>query len=297
MLGRAVGPAVALSLSLVASSAQAVDPGDGSINVTPGGRGVIDIGVLYPGQGGSSDLASSITPVSSGGGSGGSGSSCTWVPDYLNLGKYSTADPTLEKPDFTKGEAVTKGEYWAQACSDGTVRFTWVPNGQTPGAAAPVVTPAQLAEQAYSRLKLPKPVVVVNPPAGPGRFQLVHLPTWWWVENWQPVSRRTAAGGVWASVTATPVSSRFDGGDGGPEAACLGGGVAWRRGLPDSYSAACTYTYTRASASYSASVTVRWDIGWVGSGGTSGALPQMTTTTVQPLTVYERQALVTSGHG
>ena len=83
--------------------------------------------ISVPGQGGSSDLASSVTPVSSGGGSGGSGSSCTWVPDYLNLGKYSTADPTLEKPDFTKGEAVTKGEYWAQACSDGTFRLTWAP--------------------------------------------------------------------------------------------------------------------------------------------------------------------------
>ena len=34
-----------------------------------------------------------------------------------------------------------------------------------------------------------------------------------------------------------------------------------------------------------------WRVTWVGSGGTGGELPLMTTETDIPLTVYERQAI------
>ena len=42
------------------------------------------------------------------------------------------------------------------------------------------------------------------------------LATWWWVDPaaWQPLRQRTQAGPVWAEVTATPVSTTWDAGDG-----------------------------------------------------------------------------------
>lgn len=175
-------------------------------------------------------------------------------------------------------------------CDDGTAGYVLVPDGANPDA-VPQVTPAQLAQQIYNRLQLPKPALQINPPNDdPARFQLVNFPTWWWVTNFAALQQRTALGAVWAEVTATPVYSTFDGGQ-GDSARCGGAGMAWHPGLPGEFRGACSYTYRRAANHVTATVTVTWQVTWVGSGGTGGTLDPMQLSTALPLTVYERQAV------
>jgi hypothetical protein len=122
------------------------------------------------------------------------------------------------------------------------------------------------------------------------------------VRNWSARYSRAEAGGVWAEVTATPVTSQWRGGDGGSPSLCSGPGIEWRRGLSESDSRACTYSYERSSAGqpsnrFRATVSVIWKISWVGSGGAGGSLPNMTTSSIVPIGVIERQAIVTGGRG
>ncbi len=85
--------------------------------------------------------------------------------------------------------------------------------------------------------------------------------------------------------------------------ACEGPGVPWRPGLAESESASsCTYSYRTSSAAvadqtFDASVTVVWQVTWVGSGATSGTLPAMTTTAGFPVAVTERQSVVVGSGG
>lgn len=168
---------------------------------------------------------------------------------------------------------------------------TAAPGAGAPAPVVPVVTPGELAVQARNTLRLPLPAVRLSPRQGPGRFQLVNFPTWWWLTNFAPLSQTTTAGAVFATVTAKPVSSVFDGGQGDPAHVCTGPGVAWQPALPGDYYAACTYTFLHAADSVTATVTVTWRVSWVGSGGTSGVLAPMQVSTALPLTVYERQAV------
>ncbi len=264
--------------------------------VVIGGRGTIDTEITDPGSTGAlrrvNKSVETETTVGVGGGGTGSGSAggrgqrC----EYLRL-------PQLDTPGPPAMQA------FRYTCDDGSAGHVAVRVGADPAAAAdtgqtvPLITPGELAQQAFNSLQLPHPEVGLSPDSGPGRYQLVGFPTWWWVENFEPVSQRTAAGAVWAQVTATPLYSTFDGGEGQEPVRCDGPGLPWRHGLPERSPGVCAYSYQRPAETVTATVTVTWQVTWVGSGDTAGELPLVRLSTAEPLTVYERQAVVTSGRG
>jgi hypothetical protein len=183
-----------------------------------------------------------------------------------------------------------EGGYFLRECGGGTPTLVWIGDGAPVGGRpVVVVTPQMLAVEARDTLVLPDPVVELNPSADEP-YQLVNFPIWWWNTRWEVLGQRTAAGRVWAEVTATPVASRFEGGDGGRRV-CAGRGLAWRPQYSDRNGRACLYTYRKAADAYEATVTTTWRVTWVGSGDTGGELEPMYTSTVIPLRVFERHAL------
>lgn len=224
----------------------------------------------------------------SGGSGGTSGPTCTYTQVIGGAEEYAYQEP---------GRVVGEDGYYVQArCSDGTSRVYWQPTGT--GGPGPVLpSPGELAERARNRLQLPNPQVGFSPDPATHPYQLVNVPTWWWTENWTTRTQRTAAGPVFAEVTATPVVSTFDGGDGSAAATCDRPGVVWRKGLSEDTPGTCRFTYKRSATGLTATISTTWRVTWVGSGGTGGTLDPITTSTTQALTVYERQAVVTYGRG
>jgi len=283
------GIAATLAAALAFAS-PAVAWADDPIEVIPTDRlGVVDTVVTQPGTPGGTQ------PAGAGSGEGGSGGGpqCTYTPDGTNPASHP------EEYDWSKDPS--QGSYLIKTCYDGTVDFVWVPKGTDPSA-APVVTPAQLAQQAYNRLRLPLPQANFNPKrsSSAGAATLVTIPTWFWVEDWSGASQRTQAGGVWARVSAEPVGTDWYPGD-GSAVSCSGGGVEWRQGMDESDSS-CKHAYRRSSANepdnrYTGRVVVTWRVTWRGSGGSGGALPLMTREASFPIAVMERQTVVVSGRG
>lgn len=170
------------------------------------------------------------------------------------------------------------------------------PGGTPP---APTVSPAQLAAQAWQRLRLPVPQVSTAPPRS--SYGLVGLTEWFWVTNWTSRSNRVQAGGVWATVTAQPTGLTINPGTGQPSINCPGHGTAYDRTRPaDAQRSNCSYTYVSSSAglprsAYQVTATVTWSGTWVGSGGTGGALPALARSASFPLRIVEGQAVTTGG--
>lgn len=167
------------------------------------------------------------------------------------------------------------------------------------------VTPNQLAQQALATLTLPKPV----PPSSPsgtklpdGRpFTMVRVPTWFWTNpsSYQMKSARASAGPVWAQVTVTPVALTFTPGDGGKTVSCAGPGILWtpQAGQWTHAPGGCDYAYSQSSFGSSggqltATYGIVWRATWVGSGGTGGSFPDMTTNATSRFAVAEAQAVI-----
>jgi hypothetical protein len=159
---------------------------------------------------------------------------------------------------------------------------------QTTGQSAAV-----LAREAVSRLRLPLLVIRWNPP--PPADQILHVPTWLWVEagSWAEQSATASVPGLSVTATATPTRVVFATGD-GAVVGCDGPGTAWQSGMdPLGASPTCGYTYPR-HGSYILTATVSWTVVWAG-GGASGTLGPLTTSVSQPVRVVEAGAVNTSG--
>ncbi|MEU6145684.1 hypothetical protein ABZ848_35765 [Streptomyces sp. NPDC047081] len=154
-----------------------------------------------------------------------------------------------------------------------------------------------VVQQAVKRLKLPKPVIRTSP--GEDLMQVVHVPTWMWVEGrtWGPVSTSAAVDGVKVTATARPQMAVWSMGEGG-QVVCRGPGTPYTDTYsPKASSPDCGYTYQRASLSvpgraYTVSVQVTWDVEWQGA-GQSGVVPGLVMTAQRRLVVDEVQAVVT----
>lgn len=171
----------------------------------------------------------------------------------------------------------------------------FIPNGQPPGA-APLPSPAQLAQMAYNQLRLPTPTIAANP-AGE---QLVNLPTWMWLSSgWGPVSATASVPGVSVTAVATPTSVSWSMGD-GSTVTCTGAGTPFKPGTdPKAPSPDCGHTYRTSSASqasqaFPVTATVHWTVTWSGA-GQGGTFPDMTTTGNAAFRVAESQALNNGG--
>ena len=169
------------------------------------------------------------------------------------------------------------------------------PSGERPDPAA--VTPQALLAWAQNVLALPLPDVRTARPRG--TEALVGLPEWFWIApaQWHPVTAAVSVGGVWAQVTAWPVSLDIRSGDGGGRT-CHGPGTVYDLRLPaQAQHSTCAWIYDQPSAGlpgnqYQVSVTVTWTAAWRGSGGGGGALPALGRTTSFGLAVGEGQALI-----
>lgn len=203
----------------------------------------------------------------------------------------------------------TQGTWYDVRCSDGTAVplgvFVPAGGGNVPPA---VMLPGDLARSAANRLQLPQPLVRHSPAAQ----ALVGLPTWFWVEpaQWRLLRQRTAAGPVWAEVTATPIGTAWDPGDGSPALSCAGPGTPYDPTRAEGgQSTDCAYSYPRSSALqpqtgptvndrfFNVTVTTSWQVTWIGSGGSAGTLPVLTRSSSSPLAVAQRQTVVTGGSG
>jgi hypothetical protein len=222
-----------------------------------------------------------------GGSGGGSKSACSLTP----LSQQQAQFLGLPWP-------APKGHTWAAITCPGTQPFggvTLVDNAT----GAPAVTPQELSQIAIGDLIIPDPAMQTAPP--PGKDGLVGLPEWFWVTNWHQVSSpRITAGPVWAQATAVPVKLIFNSGDGQGGSSCPGPGTAYRPALPlSAQHTDCSYIYKQPSAgqprdAYAASVTVLWNVAWIGSGGAGGVVATgRPVTTPMMLHIAAGEALVT----
>lgn len=166
----------------------------------------------------------------------------------------------------------------------------WIPNDHKPA----LPSPAELAQRAYSSLRLPTLTIKANP-AGE---QIVNVPTWLWMDraSWQNVSATAGVPGVSVTAVARPMSVSWSMGD-GHTITCSGPGTPYVEGDPSRNSPDCGYTYKISSAgqrdhAFAVTATVHWNVTWSG-GGQGGTFPDLTTTSSTQLRVAEIQALTT----
>lgn len=125
------------------------------------------------------------------------------------------------------------------------------------------------------------------------------LPHWVWVSagQWRPLTKRAAEGSVWAEITATPQRIIVRPGVGLSAMECAGPGAAYDPGKPSTQQRTdCSYTYQQSSAgqkdgAFTVTVQVEWSATWVGSGSTSGVLPNQTMSTSFPVRIAEGQTV------
>jgi hypothetical protein len=206
---------------------------------------------------------------------------------------YQPTDPPASVISALGGQPAGAGGWYLKVCYNDQGQATAGLGGPVwvAGAAPPVVSPAVLAREARSRLKLPSAVVALNPP---GR-ELVNLPVWMWLApaSWKSQSATATAGAVSVTATARPVSATWSMGD-GSSITCQGPGTPWSAGTdPRASSPNCGYTYLRPSsgAGYPVSVTVTWVVTWAGA-GQAGTVPGLETNGAANAVVQESQALV-----
>lgn len=192
----------------------------------------------------------------------------------------------LQAANATDGAAPPSQQWYVGSCDfppySGQTRFR-------PFGAAAAPDPRVLAAQAVAQLRLPAPVVRLNP-APPAR-QLVYVPMWLWLDasSWGTRSATASVPGL--SVTATATADRLvlSTGD-GATVVCRGAGTAWTTGTdPGAASPTCGHTYVTAGPTR-LTATVTWEVAWAG-GGTAGMVPALTTTATQTVQVAESQAL------
>ena len=186
------------------------------------------------------------------------------------------------------GDPVTApvaGETYWISCSDSYVnRIVYDP--------ANVIDPGTLARRAFNELPLIYPRPRTAPPATAN--QLVGVRTWLWVDpaDWHPLSATAAIGGLSATVTATPTSTVWTMGD-GTTITCDGPGTPYDPQRPDDeQSTQCSHTYQH-DGPYTVLATIVWTVSWTSSTGAGGDLGTVQRSTQFPLTVEQRQAVIT----
>lgn len=228
------------------------------------------------------------------GGSDGPFTGCLWEP--VDRTQY-----LLElRPDDVSDEAVymmcvpyTDGNRGLCPCE-----MAWIEPGE-----APQVTPEEVARSIDISVLLRSPAVATNPPQG--RPAIVGNPVFVSVTNWQgPVSQDGCIGTVCVVVQAEPTLT-FDPGDGSDVVLCADGGTSFDPGgdEPAAQAAApgaCAHVYELHSggdgrpAAWPASVTITWEVTWVGA-GQSGVFDPVVQTTPFTVDVDEVHGVVTDG--
>jgi len=161
--------------------------------------------------------------------------------------------------------------------------------------------PAAVALRAEKAITLPQPSGHRSPNEAQRRdgypYSYVDLWTWFWTDPaaWRTRSATARAGGVSATVTVTPKALLFEPGDGSAAVACAGPGRPWTSadGNDAPTAGGCGYRYRAATRSPLTSVqSIEWSVSWSASDGTSGALPDITTSQPGELIVLQIESVV-----
>lgn len=250
-----------------------------------------------------------------GGNHGGGPAGCSWkghsVPcsipaaGYFNATDgcyYKAADPLpTSGPVLVEYQQYGGGIYWATCPFGGGLQsggYVWLP--QPPAGLPP--SPAQLAQRAAASFKFPKPSGHRSPSESlkyrgyPFSYVNLWLYTWTDPGTWKTMTATASAGGNSATVTAKPTSLTYAPGDGSAGVSCGGPGRPWvdSDGNNAPSGGACGYRYQQVtSAPITSTQTITWKITWTGSGGTSGTLPDQSTSTSGQLQVMQIQTVVT----
>lgn len=221
---------------------------------------------------------------------GGGPSECTWerlTVEEVN-GMWQQMDPADDVTDLPAYEW-----YWVTCpgdTADGSTELVPVPVADDEP-----VDPTTLRDEAIDTLTLPLPTIAMNPSGD----QVVHLDTWLWIDDtiWQTHSKSVSAGGVTATVTATPQRVTWDLGN-GDTLVCDGPGVPYDPSTPsDEQATDCSYAYTQTSAgqpgdAFQVTATVEWTVAWTVTGAAGGgSLPALFTSSPVAVRVAEMQAL------
>lgn len=154
----------------------------------------------------------------------------------------------------------------------------------------PIGAAERARDLALDQVDLPTPTLTTAPPVD--RDHLVGLASWFWTPTWSAQTATATLAGVTATVTATPVRSAWDPGDGTGTIACEGPGEPWHAdatGPPP-----CGHTYQR-SGTYPLTATITWDVAWTSTDPATpgGPLGSLTTTATVPVVVRQAQAVIT----
>lgn len=169
--------------------------------------------------------------------------------------------------------------------------FVWVPNGSTPPPPPP--DPTQVGAQALSEIPLPQPSITLSPKTN----AWVNNPEWLWIDPsiWHPLSATATAcnagGCTTASATATPSQVVWSFGDGG-KTTCNGPGTQYNYSVTANQTTNCSYTFKSTSEGYSVTATIYWSVTWNGPGGSTGNLPQATSTSNTTLPVKQIESVL-----
>jgi hypothetical protein len=257
-------------------------------------------------------------PGSSAPSAGGGPSACTWagavVPCTTDLGWYSNGcywklmnpQPPADDPVW-QGHPPGEGQVYSRYCLWDPPGPGYIWTASPPPVLVNVIPPAAtIALRAEAQLALPTPRAQSNASAAAATY--VGVPTWLWVDpaGWHPLSASASVGTRAVTVTATPVATTWNMGDGTPPVTCSGPGEPFDAAKP--YSPPCGHTYRTSSATqpqtgpspndryFTVRGSVVFAIHWVCTGDcdqASGDLADMTWgTTAMPLRVFEVQTVV-----
>lgn len=273
-------------------------------------------------QNGSSSSGSSGSSGSSSGSRGGP-SSCQWVLQALQGPNDPSTGGYSDGPDGqVLVSGTTAGAWYLEVCPGAPSLLFFVPAGS---AAAAVVSPRQLADQARAQLVAPAPQVEMSPPSTsdpPGtplslaHWQYVNLPDWVWLGSSQWVTLHATAAVPGVSVTATAVPAQLvlgyqDGPEGTKVVTCNGPGTPYSAALAESEDPAqpvqaasptCGWTWDYSSSvspdeHFEVTAYVVYDLSWTVSGAAGGgALPALdSATSTYQVVVGEIESLNTNG--
>ncbi len=161
-------------------------------------------------------------------------------------------------------------------------------------------SPAVAAQEAFATITFPTPSGSRSPRPSliyqGYPFTYVNLFTFYWTSpgTWKTLTATATDKDQSATVTATPVELDFAPGDGGSPVACDGPGRPWVQtdgnGAPTD--GACAYRYSKVTAGpITSTQTIVWQITWKGTGGSSGEIPSLSTSTSGQLQVLQVQVV------
>lgn len=265
---------------------QAVDAAERADRTASGS--VSGVGDGGDGAGATGDMSEGALPAAS--------TECQWRAADVPAG-----DPSWAGNDAAAGSLVVN------TCN-GPETYLYVPDsafagGVGPPPPPPPPDPAVLAQQARTELTLPSPTVHRSPPEtnsdpayGGLPYTWVGLSTFFWVDDWQPLSRTVELRGVSATVTATPTGLTFDPGDRSPVVGCDGPGRPWVEadGNRPPSNGACGYTYRAVTPNgpLTATTSVQWSVSWASNTGAAGTFPASTTSSSSSFLVEQIQVVI-----